>query len=55
MWFSQYGRLWDGPWFVVGDAVFTRNAAGIMLLVDLPAAMLTMEDRANGRINVTDR
>jgi hypothetical protein len=55
MWFSQYGRAWSGPWFLVGETTLVFCSAGIMLIIDLPAAMLTTEDRAYGRIDVADR
>ena len=43
MWFSQYGQLWDGPWFLItGEPI--NYAAGIMQLNDLPAASLATSD-----------
>lgn len=44
MWFSQYGPLWDGPWFLIGDRPAVVYVAGIMSLIDLPAAQLVMTD-----------
>jgi len=53
MWYSQYGRLWNGPWFVIGEV--TSIAAGIIELDNLPTGRLMMGDYANGRITVADR
>lgn len=53
MWYSQYGRLWSGPWFVNGEV--TTIAAGIIGLDNVPAGWLTMGDYANGRVDVADR
>lgn len=56
MWFSQYGRVWDGPWFFVGESTLIFCSAGLMLIIDLPAAALTTGDEAAyGRIYVSDR
>lgn len=45
MWFSQYGRLWDGPWFLLGEVLpIMIYTAGIMRLADLPSAHLVMRD-----------
>ena len=54
MWFSQYGRQWDGPWFLFAPATILY-AAGIMHLQNLAAALLMIEDRDNGRIVAADR
>ena len=40
MWYSQYGRLWNGPWFVIGEV--TSIAAGIIELDNLPTGRLMM-------------
>lgn len=53
MWYSQYGRLWSGPWFVTGEVM--TITAGIIDLDNLPAGRLTMGDFAHGRVDVADR
>ncbi len=42
MWFSQYGKPWLGPWFVLlGETVY---AAGIMRLIDVSSGYLVLRD-----------
>lgn len=44
MWFTQYGQLWGGPWFLLGDAVTAIYVAGIMHLANAPSTTLVMAD-----------
>lgn len=50
-WFGQYGRSL-GVWFQP-PGIGSVFMAGIMILLDVPAAWMTMGDN-NGRLHVSD-
>jgi hypothetical protein len=54
VWFSQYGRLWDGPWFLIGDGTVLVYTAGIMYLLDLPTTTIATGD-TDGGLTLADR
>jgi hypothetical protein len=54
MWFQQYGRLWSGPWFLLGADTVLVYVAGTMYLIDLPTSLLTTGDRG-GVLACADR